>query len=340
MAPSILRFPKPRSLLHFVSLRTATEFINLTLVINKVTGLYGILALFTGYELNWLQLSHYIYSLILFGLILYLMPSIRRPDQPLRNVALAYIYVMDTVVNGVYTTLFGMGWFLLLSQHLEEPGKDNPLNGSNGLGGSGTMGDTAGFTNPEHNVTEVNVIAKPASGVLSGQDAVAYATGSGPAAIGGAVLQSDSMTSIALLALFTVVRVYFCLVVMSYARSILRQYVAQTSSSSMQYSTSETAYPTMAPSPFSADRLEGAGWQGKLGRTMLKFPSRRYWLGREETDSQMEWERATSGRFESGRNGGKSLRIKVPENGVGERERRARSGTGPPLPVKVTKGPE
>ena len=266
------------------------------------------------------------------------MPSIRRPDQPLRNVALAYVYVLDTVVNGIYTTFFGMGWFLLLSQHLEEPGKDNPLNGSNSVGG--TMGDTAGFTNPEHNVTEVNVIAKPASGVLTGQEAVAYGAGSGPAAIGGAVLQSDSMTSIALLALFTVVRVYFCLVVMSYARSMLRQYIAQTSASSMQYSTSETADPTMAPSPFAEDRLEGSGWTGKLGRTMLRFPSKRYWLGREETDNQSEWERATSGRFESGRNGGKPLRIKVPETGVGERERRARSGTGPPLPVKVTKGPE
>ncbi|KAF2217202.1 hypothetical protein CERZMDRAFT_108990 [Cercospora zeae-maydis SCOH1-5] len=337
MALSILRFPKPRSLLHFVSLRTATEFINFTLVINKVTGLYGILALLTGYELNWLQLSHYSYSLFVFGVLLYLMPSIRRPDQPLRNVALAYVYVIDTFVNGIYTALFGMGWFLLLSQHLEEPGKDNPLNGSNGLAGSGTMGDAAGFTNPEHNVTEVNVIAKPALGVLTGQDAVAYGAPSGPAAIGGAVLQSDSMTSIALLALFTIVRVYFCLIVMSYARSILRQYVAQTSSSSMQYSTSETADSTMAPSPFSTDRLEGAGWRGKLGRTMLRFPTKRYWLGREETNGQSEWERATSGRFESGR---KPLKIKVPETGVGERERRARSGTGPPPPAKVTKGPE
>lgn len=310
------------------------------MAINKVTGLYGILALFTGYDLNGLQLSHYIYSLVVFGLILYLMPSIRRPDQPLRNVALAYVYVIDTIVNGIYTTLFSMGWFLLLSQHLEEPGKDNPLNGSHNVGGASTMGDTAGFTHPEHNVTEVNVIAKPGSGILPGQEAVVFGAGSGPAAIGGAVLQSDSMTSIALLALFTVVRVYFCLVVMSYARSMLRQYVAQASSSSPQYSSSETADATMAPSPFALDRQEGAGWTGKLGRAMLRLPSKRYWLGREETDNQSEWERATSGRFESGRNGGKPLRIKVPETGVGERERRARSGTGPPLPLKVTKGPE
>lgn len=265
----------------------------------------------------------------------WLASAIRRPDQPLRNMSLAYIYIIDTIVNGVYTALFGTGWFLLLTQHLQEPGKENPLGGA-----AGSMGDTAGFTDPEHkNVTEVNVVAKPAPGVLTGQEAVVYANTQGASSLPGAFLNTDSMTSIALLALFTLVRIYFCIIVMSYARSILRQYVAQTSNSEQAYSTATTdpTDPTMAPSPFAESRLEGVGWQGKLGRLMLKFPSKRYWLGREESDSQMEWERATSGRFESGR---KPLKIKVPgENGVGERERRARSGTGPP-PPPVKKGAE
>lgn len=191
------------------------------------------------------------------------------------------------------------------------------------------MGEIAGFTSPEVNVSGVEVVAKPAPGLFPGQEAVAYGHG-GANSIGGAVLQSDSMTSIALLALFSLIRVYFCVIVMSYARSLLRQYVASTSSSSTGYSES-TSDPTMAENPFRAGREEGAGWQGKLGRVMLRFPSKRYWLGREEADSQSEWERATSGRFESGR----KLHIKVPgqDGGVGERERRARSGTGPPPPV-------
>lgn len=253
------------------------------------------------------------------------MPSIRRPDQPLKNMALAYIYILDAVINSVYTALFATGWFFLLSQHLQEPGKENPLNNA----ASSMMGETAGFTNPEvKNVTGVEVVAAPADNVLAGQNAVAYTSHEGT--LGGAVLQSDSMTSIALLALFTLIRLYFCLIVMSYARSILRQYVAQTSNSNLNYST-DTADPTMAPSPFASDRLEGGGWQGKAGRAMLHFPSKRYWLGKDDADGQNEWERATSGRFESGRS---KLSIKVPGNGVGERERRARSGTGPPPLVK------
>ncbi|EME40997.1 hypothetical protein DOTSEDRAFT_158043 [Dothistroma septosporum NZE10] len=324
MAPSILRFPKPRSLLHFISLRTATEFINLTLLINKVTGFYGILAIFTGYHLNPLQLSHYIYCLVVLGLIMWLMPSIRRPDHPLKNVALAYVYVIDLFISSIYTALFGAGWFLLLNQHLQEPGKDSPIGG--GVLGGNTMDETAGFTDPEKNVTQVEVVVKPANGLLAGQDAIAYGHSQAAGGIGGAVLQSDSMTSIALLATFTIVRIYFCIIVMSYARSILRQYVASTSAQDGSYT--DSSDPTMAESPFRVGREEGAGWKGKLGRIMVTFPGKRYWLGKEEgLDGQSEWERATSGRFESGR---RPLRIKVPEGGLGERERRARSGTGPP----------
>ncbi|SMQ54143.1 unnamed protein product [Zymoseptoria tritici ST99CH_1A5] len=326
---SLFRFPKPRSLLHFVSLRTASEFITFTLLINKVTGFYGILALFTGYELNALQLTHYVYSVIVLVLGIYLMPSIRNPSRPLHNLALAWLYVLDTLVNAAYTALFGTAWFMVLSQHLQEPGKDSPIGG--GAAGSGTIDDTAGFTSPEINATSVEITVKPAPGLLPGQQADAVAI-SQPGSLAGAVLESDMMTSIALLAMFSLIRVYFCIIVMSYARGILRQYVASTSASSAGFSESTSTDPTMAESPFTAGRVEGQGWKGALGRVMVKFPTKRYWLGREEFDGQSDWERATSGRFESGR---QALKVKVPnqEVGVGERERRARSGTGPPPPL-------
>ncbi|KAI7296581.1 hypothetical protein KC315_g18718, partial [Hortaea werneckii] len=106
MAP-VLRFPRPGSFLHLISLRTATEFITFSLAINKVTGFYGILALFTGYHLNPLQLSHYIYSILVLGLICYLSPAIRQRDADgaLKVVALAWLYVLDTILNSLYTTM-------------------------------------------------------------------------------------------------------------------------------------------------------------------------------------------------------------------------------------------
>jgi hypothetical protein len=134
------------------------------------------------------------------------------------------------------------------------------------------------------------------------------------------------MASLTVLGVLWIMRFYFCILIMSYARSVLRQYVATTSTNY-----SQEGDPTLAENPFRADRAEGSGWKGKLGRLMLRFPTKRYWLGRDESED--EWVRATSGRFESGR--GSGLRIKVPEHGVGERERRARSGTGPPPPIVV-----
>jgi hypothetical protein len=255
------------------------------------------------------------------------MPSIRKPSKPLHNLALAWLYVLDTLVSAAYTAMFGTAWFMVLSQHLQEPGKDSPIGG--GAAGSGTIDDTAGFTSPEFNATSVEVSVKPASGMI-GQEADAVAI-SQPGSLAGAVFESDMMTSIALLGMFSLIRVYFCIIVMSYARGILRQYVASTSASSTGFTEATSTDPTMAASPFADGGALGQGWKGALGRVMVKFPTKRYWLGREESGGQSEWERATSGRFESGR---QALKIKVPnqEAGVGERERRARSGTGPPPP--------
>ena len=306
-----------QTFLGFFSLRTGVELLTLIFCINKLTGVYGILAIFTGYHLNPLQLSHYIYSLIVLILGAYLSGAIREREQPLKVLALAWLYVLDTVINSAYTALFGASWFIVLAQHLN----DGPT-GDMGPG-AGTINDTAGFTDPKHpDVSNVDIVAEPAEGAMTGQDAKAYPSTNGT--LGGAVFQSGSIASITVLCILWLVRIYFCIIVLSYARGIVRQYVLSTSTT---YSQSDD--PTMAENPFRVGRDEGAGWRGKLGRAMVRFP-KRYWLGKD--DSEDEWVRTTQGRF--GRTGGNGLRIKVPEPGVGERERRARSGTGPPPPPK------
>lgn len=315
-----------QSVLGFITLRSATELIFLTLLFNKVTGLYGILAIFTGYELNALQLSHYVYSLIVLGLISWLFAAIRQPEQPLKVVGLAFLLILDSLINAIYTSFFGASWFIVLAQHLNEGKVDD------NVPGAGTIEDTAGFTSPEHNVSKVEVIATPAEGAMPGQVATAYPT-EGGVTLTSAVFESGSMASLTVIGSLWILRIYFCLVVLSYARGVVRSYVLTTSTG---YTHSDD--PTMAENPFREGREEGEGWKGKLGRAMMKFPSKGYWLGREENEGENDWVRSTSGRF----NGRKDLRIKVPEPGVGERERRARSGTGPPPPpsAKNNKVPE
>ncbi|KAL1305597.1 hypothetical protein AAFC00_007200 [Neodothiora populina] len=311
--------PRPKTFLYLISLRTATELIIFTLLINKVSGLYGLLALLTGYHLSAVQLSMYIYSIIIFALVCYLAPHIKR-QSPLQCLALAWIYIFDSLINAAYTALFGTTWFILLARHLGDGTPAQPQ----GPGGK-MMNDTAGFTDPETNVSRVDVVATPAAGLLAGQDAVAVGKhDASSATLGSAVFQGGSIMSITAICMLWMVRVYFCLIVMAYARGVLRQYIVTMSASS--YGGSDRS--DLAENPFAPGREQGEGCKGALGRAMTRV-LQNYWLGKDDED---EWVRGAGDRF-------RRLAIKVPEPGVGERERRARSGTGPPVPLKKMEKP-
>ena len=305
-----------------MSLRTATELITLTLLLNKVSGLYGVLAIFTGYSLSSLQLSMYIYSIVALIVFLILSPHIRR-QSPLQCISLAYMILLDTLINGIYTALFGISWFLVLARHVGGEQQQNTVLGSV------TIEDTSGFTNPEVNVSQVDVVASPAPGALTGQEAVAIGSeGSVPAGVGSAgsgaikdvMFESGSVASITVIASFWLLRLYAILVVFAYARSILRQHIYTTSYSQPNFSLQSGAADGLAENPFRQGREEGNGWMGALGRALVRVP-RHYWLG---ADADGEWVKGMGGRFQ------KPVRLEPP--GVGERERRRRSGTGPPKP--------
>jgi inositol phosphorylceramide synthase regulatory subunit len=297
-----------------MSLRTGVEMISLSMVFNKLTGFYGLLAILTGLRLSPLQLSMYIYSVGALILLTFLMPHIRK-QSPFQCLALAWFYALDTIINTAFTSAFAVTWFLAVSA-------DNANKGiPSGAPGSGTIGDTAGFTNPKFNASEANVIASPA-----GQDAVAYglagaaaATASNPSLRHGVGIE-ESIPSIMVVVFLTLVRVYFILVVMAYARQVLRQHMYTSSSVKLHLHT-DGAAETPADNPFAIGSPEGAGWRGKLGRIMVKV-GENYWLGGQADDA---WVKGLDGRF-------KTTKIAGGPPGTLERERRARSGTGPPVP--------
>ena len=323
-----------------MSLRTGAELITLSLLLNKVSGLYGLLAILTGYHLNSIQLSMYTYSLLALALTAYLSSHIRK-QSPLQCLALAWFYVIDTVINAAYTAAFGVTWFLVISQH--QKGNDPSTIGP----GAGTIGDTAGFTNPEFNVSSVNIAASPASGLRPGQDAVAAGipadapagssrdSDGGSASLGHGVLQPESFNSIGLICTLWTIRLYFCVIMLAYARFVLRQHLAHSSSkpgSTFSYTSASTS-SSLAENPFAPSKPEGLGWKGKLGRAMVNV-GEKYWLGAEDDDQS--WMAAVGGKFQrserttnSAPNGG----LVVP--GPVERERRRRSGTGPPPPMAL-----
>lgn len=328
-----------------MSLTTGASLITLSLLLNKVSGLYGLLALLTGFELNLLQLSMYIYSLLALGLAAYLAPYIRTPS-PLHALALAWFYAVDSVINAAYTAAFGLTWFLVLAQH--NAGK---AVGDKAGPGAGTIDGTSGFTSPQKNVTTVHIVSgagEDGIGVIS-TPASSAAGVDGNGNLGHSVLQSESMNSLGVIIGLWTIRLYFCVIMFSYARMVLRQHIALTSRKSSTY-TAASPDSGLAENPFDESKPEGQGWKGKQGRLMVSFP-KTYWLGGADAagqeagggaDEDVSWMQGMGGKFrKSGAGGGTAGPASNPGIGVGnhvmetgplERERRRRSGTGPPAP--------
>jgi hypothetical protein len=300
-----------------MTLRTGTEMISLSMIFNKVTGFYGLLAILTGFSLSPLQLVMYLYSLAALILLAFLMPHIRK-QTPFQCLALAWVYLIDTIVNTAFTAAFAVTWLLAVSADKSHTGIPSSAPGS------GTIDDTAGFTSPKYNVDETEVIPAAAAG---GKEAVtiaatvAGAAAAGSPSLGDAVGIEESIPSILIVIGLTLIRVYFIFVVMAFARQVLRQHMYSTSTTTKTQFHTDGTVDVPASNPFAIGRSAGQGLKGKLGRLMVKV-GEGYWLGGQADDG---WAKGLDGRF-------KTRRTAAGPPGTVERERRARSGTGPPAP--------
>lgn len=307
-----------------MSLSTGATLITLSLLMNKLSGLYGILALLTGYDLSGLQLSMYMYSIVALVLTVYLAPHIKT-QTPLHCLALAWFYVLDSVINAAYTGVFAMTWFLVLVQH-----NAGQAQGEKKGPGASTIDETSGFTNPEVNVSSVEV--NPNAGA-SEQDAVnavpadvpAGVASQGSPSVAGAVLSTESMNSIGIIVALWTVRLYFCVIMLGWARVVIRQHIASQGAKNTSY-TAASKDETMSENPFDESKPEGQGYGGKVGRFLIAI-GRSYWLGKDEDDS---WMYGMNKFRKSTADDGLVLKDIQPDRT--ERERRRRSGTGPPLP--------
>ncbi|MCJ1312587.1 hypothetical protein MMC25_006261 [Agyrium rufum] len=360
MSPThILQFARPRSFLYLMSLQTGTSLSILTLLLNKVSGVYGILALTTGYAVSPLQLSMYIYSIIILILVAKLAPHIKT-QKPLENLALAYVFVIDTLINTFYNAIFAATWFLVVAQHPSTT--SSTADGISNPASPKEMQDSAaGFTNPQLNVSSVSLGASE-PGTASGVIGIVPAStpgGASSTSAGAALFQTESLPSLISICVLWLGRIYLCLLVLSYARFVLRQHIAHSSRLSIPpppppaQSSDDTDSPsgspghsrsssssaiTYAPDPFAPHLPTGQGYRGRLGRAMLSV-GKGYWLGREENDDWLEKDsmaaapllgtpimpsgvsnKPASIRSASGRDA---------SPGPMERERRRRSGTGP-----------
>ncbi|KEY66622.1 hypothetical protein S7711_01917 [Stachybotrys chartarum IBT 7711] len=220
-----------QSLCGFINLETGTELISLALAFNKVTGVYGLLAILTGYQLSLLQLSTYVYSITVLALLIYLVPHIRRQD-PFECLALAWLYIIDTVINSAYTAAFGVNWYL--------------TNASPGNPGAAEAQPPASEGAQVEGLEALR------------QESSQY----------GKVVPQETATSMLFIVGLTLVRIYFTVVIMAYARQTLQQHMQRNNS-------------TERDGPFAASLPGGQGRKGRLGRLMVS-QGRRYWLEQRE----------------------------------------------------------
>lgn len=269
----------------------------------------------------------YIYSLACLIITVLLSKHIKT-NSPFHCLALAWLYVLDSLINALYTAAFAMTWFFLLLGKGAGPGGD-------------TIKDTSGFTDPQHNVSSVEVVAAPnTDGALPGQGAVVGGVPADKPHTGSSgVLDRQSINSIAVIVALWTVRAYFCLVMLSWARNVVRQHIAIVSVRSGNYS--NAGNNGLADDPFGEGKPEGQGWKGKLGRFMIAL-GRRYFLGSDSSEDE-SWVQSVGRKFSAHKhvaghdigpvdgNGITLQKISVDARPT-ERERRRRSGTGPPLP--------
>ncbi|KAJ5527036.1 hypothetical protein N7513_011195 [Penicillium frequentans] len=246
LSSRLFRIPRPESFLYVMSLETGASLITLSLLLNKISGLYGLLALLTGYHLSPVQLSMYLYSLIALAITAILFPHIRK-QSPLECLALAWLYLIDSLINAAYTAAFGVTWFLVVSQGYDSGKPSGP--------GSETIAETAGFTSPKAADNLSNVVAQP-----------------------------ESFQSIVFISLLWAVRVYFVLVMLAFARQTLRLWIAVPRHTQLPTHSRNVSIASVADidrEPFTPYSPDGQGWKGKLGRIMVGI-GHSYWLGEEE----------------------------------------------------------
>ncbi|CAD6499083.1 BgTH12-04735 [Blumeria graminis f. sp. triticale] len=307
-----LRIPRPTRFLAILSLCTGVEMVCLSMIFNKITGFYGLLAILAGLRFSILQLIMYLYSCITLLIVVLLLAHLRK-QSPFQCILFAYFYVVDTIVSTVFTSVCAASWFLTVRFGNE---LQKTTAGKHGA---------SGFSNIGYNMSENSEDIKQLSRVTAAQEAVAYGVASATASSGSGF--EETVPSMALVVALTLIRFYFVFVVLAYARQVIRLNSYGASFTKLHLHTDGSADAVSDENPFAVGCFAGDGWKGKMGRIMVKI-GESYWLG--EKTHQESWAQRIDSRF-------RPSKFAIGPPGTIERERRARSGTGPPAPASILK---
>ena len=94
-------------------------------ILNKASGLYGILSLFTGHPINFWQWLYNLLSLIALPVYASALINLKVKSRNLRKISLATIvYTLDTILGSLFTLYFIYFWFTLEDGSVKSDGVD------------------------------------------------------------------------------------------------------------------------------------------------------------------------------------------------------------------------
>lgn len=94
-------------------------------ILNKASGLYGILSLFTGHPINFWQWLYNLLAIITLPVYVSALINLKTKPRNLRKISLATIvYVLDTLVGSIFTLYFIYFWFSLEEGSVKSTGAD------------------------------------------------------------------------------------------------------------------------------------------------------------------------------------------------------------------------
>ncbi|EIM86854.1 DUF1753-domain-containing protein [Stereum hirsutum FP-91666 SS1] len=99
------------SFLGFVDLKTGVTIALLFALLNKVAGVYGLIAVLTGAGGSAAQLSLYIYSVLGLIALAWGLKAVNEED-PKRTLYFAHLFAADHVLSTAWTVFFGVTWWI------------------------------------------------------------------------------------------------------------------------------------------------------------------------------------------------------------------------------------
>lgn len=188
----------PKAFLFFFPLHMGAELIIAIGLLNKASGFYGILSIFTGHPLSVMEWILNILSLVTLPLYILAFQTIHTRNA-LRMVLFAYLYSIDTLCSVGFSIYFCVHWFTEKAKVVAASGSESSPGAAATSSAAPSMATNASADVYRRDSAEGNAINKSAS------------------------LPQETATTITITVVFLLVRLYFNLIILAYARQLVRQ---------------------------------------------------------------------------------------------------------------------